>query len=122
MNYLQYIHSVTRSDQAGASLNYLVSGADSRVREVIGKHILDTAYGSGKILFLVDNTQSGSVLTDFGRFRVVKPLNGEVNLCHDLLAVATLKEISRLRSLLVELGLGVGLPVIIWVSGHRAEG
>lgn len=104
MNYLQYIHSVAQPREATAGLNYLVSGADSRVREVIGKHILDTVYESGKILFLVDNTQSGSILGSFGQFRVVNLLNSEVDLCHDLLGVSSLKEISRLRSLLVELG------------------
>lgn len=104
MNYLQYIHSVCRSAQTGTGIRYLVSGVDSHVRQVLGQHIVNTAYASGKILFIVDNTHSGSELTSFGNFQVMNLLNCDVDLCHDLLEVSSLKEISRLRSLLADLG------------------
>lgn len=104
MNYLQYINSVYQPAQNGSGISYLVSGVDSRVRQVLGQHIVNTAYASGKILFIVDNTQSGSEFACFGGFQVMNPLNCDVDLCHDLLEVSSLKEISRLRSLLANLG------------------
>jgi hypothetical protein len=103
MNYLQYIKSVQPATQTVDS-NYLVSGVDSRVRLIVGQQILGSLYNEGKILFILDNTQSRSTFPNFGEFKVVNPLNGNVNLCNDLLEVRSLGEISRLRSLLVALG------------------
>lgn len=104
MNYLQYIHSVYQPTGAGTGIRYLVSGVDFRVRQVLGQYIVNSVYDSGKVLFVLDSTQSGSEFTNFGRFQVMNPLNGDVDLCHDLLEVSSLKEISRLRSLLMDLG------------------
>lgn len=105
MNYLQYINSVYHQPiQPNIGVNFLVSGVDAHVRQVIGQHIVDTTYANGKILFVIDNTLSGSEFTSFGNFRVANPLNGDIDLCCDLFEVKSLKEISRLRSLLTDLG------------------
>lgn len=104
MNYLQYINSVYRPVQNDISTRYLISGVDFRVRQVLGQYIMNSLYDAGKILFILDNTQSGSDFTNFGRFHVLNPLNGDVDLCNDLFEVTSLREISRLRSLLAELG------------------
>lgn len=103
MNYLQYINSVSRP-AGNVTDNYLVSGIDPLVRQVIGQQLVNTAYSAGRILFILDNTQSNSTFNSFGAFRVLHPLNGDVNLCYDLLELSSLKEISRLRSLLADLG------------------
>lgn len=104
MNHLQYINSVYRHVTNNSSIRYLISGADLRVRQVFGKYITDSSYNDGKILFILDNTQNGSNFTDFGDFNVSNPLNGDVDLCNDLFEVSSLREISRLRSLLSKLG------------------
>lgn len=104
MNYLQYIHSVYQPEYVNNDIRYLVSGIDFRVRKVLGQYIVNSIYESGKTLFILDSTQSGSAFTDFGGFKVMDPLNGDVNLCYDLLEVSSLKEVSRLRSLLSDLG------------------
>ena len=104
MNYLQYIHSVYQSEYLTNDIRYLVSGIDFRVRKVLGQYIVNSIYESGKTLFILDSTQSGSTFTDFGGFKVMNPLNGDVNLCHDLFEISSLKEVSRLRSLLSDLG------------------
>lgn len=104
MNYLQYIHSVYQPEYLNNDIRYLVSGVDFRVRQILGQYIVNSIYEAGRVLFILDSTQSGSVFTDFGGFKVMNPLNGDVNLCHDLLEVSSLKEVSRLRSLLSDLG------------------
>lgn len=104
MNYLQYINSVYSSAQSTVDMRYLVSGVDSRVRQIVGQYIVNSVYDAGKMLFIVDSTKDGREFGSFGRFRVLNPLNGDVNLCDDLLEVSSLREISRLRSLLSELG------------------
>lgn len=104
MNYLQYIHSVYPPEHAGINIRYLVSGVDLRVRQILGQYIVNSIYDSGKILFILDSTQSGNEMVNFGRFKIMNPLNGDVALCHDLLEVSSLKKISRLRSLLAEFG------------------
>ncbi len=104
MNALQYINSVYRPTQSGTCINYMVSGIDPWVRQVLNQHIVNTAYNAGKILFIVDNTKSGFEFANLGAFCVMNPLNGDVNLCHDFFEVSSLKEISRLRTLLTELG------------------
>ena len=103
MNYLQYIQSVYQPEYLNNDIRYLVSGIDFRVRKVLGQYTVNSIYESGKILFILDSTQSGSAFTDFGGFKVMNPLNGDVDLCHDLLEVSSLKEVSRLRSLLSDL-------------------
>ncbi len=104
MNYLQYIQSLYQPEYSNNDIRYLVSGVDSRVRKILGQYIVNSVYESGKILFILDSTQSGSAFTDFGGFKVMNPLNGDIDLCHDLLEVSSLKEVSRLRSLLSDLG------------------
>ena len=104
MNYLQYIYSVYRPGQKNSDIRYLISGVDHRVREVLGQLIVDSLYRAGRILFLLDSTQNNRNFKDFGCFPVLNLLNGDVDLCSDLLEVSSLREISRLRSLLMELG------------------
>lgn len=117
MNYLQYIHSVYQPDYL-TDIRYLVSGIDFRVRKVLGQYIVNSIYESGKTLFILDGTQGGSTFTDFGDFKVMNPLNGDVNLCHDLFEVSSLKEVSRLRSLLSDFGFdeGKAMKVISYLS------
>lgn len=100
MNYLQYIAAAQQS--AGAPL-FLVSGADVAVREVIGRNIVGAAYHQNKTLFIIDNTQN-AYLGMVGNYTVVDILNGDVSLCENLLEVSSLRSISRLRSLLTDLG------------------
>lgn len=117
MNYLQYIHSVYQSEYLTNDIRYLVSGIDFRVRKVLGQYIVNSIYESGKTLFILDSTQSGSTFTDFGGFKVMNPLNGDVNLCHNLFEISSLKEVSRLRSLLSDLGFdGTAMKVISYLS------
>lgn len=104
MNYLEYISSVYGFAQSAVDMRYLVSGVDSRVRQIVGQYIVNSIFDAGKILFIVDSTKGGREFGSFGRFRVLNPLNGDVSLCHDLLEVSSIREISRLRSLLSELG------------------
>lgn len=107
VNYLQYIESVQPNGThiPFPFLRFLVSGADADVHQIVGQNIISSAYGRGKTLFVVDNTQSNSdIHADFGRYHVINALNGDVSLCNDLLKVNTLKGISRLRSLLADLG------------------
>lgn len=103
MDYLQYI-----AQQEGVThpiKRYLVSGVDTRVRETIGHNIISSAYSRGMTLFIVNNIQNNVyALGGFGRYRLVNVLNGEVSLCEDLLNVNSLVGISRLRSLLSDLG------------------
>ena len=105
VNYLQYIGSVQQGGVTFPNMRFLVSGVDSKVRQIVGQNIVSSAYDRGKTLFVVDNTQSYNARqTGFGRYQVVNALNGEVSLCNDLLNVNSLKSISRLRSLLSDLG------------------
>lgn len=105
MNYLQYINSVYQADQTYSNIRFLVSGVDLKVRRVIGQNIIESCRSRGLTLFIVDTTQSNTnFYTEFGDYRVVDVLNGEVSLCSDLLEVRTLKGISRLRGLLTDLG------------------
>ena len=104
MNYLQYIASMNYGNQPFSDIRFLLSGTDSAVRQVLGHHILTSAFNRHKTLFLVDNTQNHSELTNLGPYRVTNILNGDINLCEDLLEVFSLKGISRLRSLLMDLG------------------
>lgn len=105
VNYLQYIGSVQQGGTTFPNARFLVSGIDAKVRQIVGQNIVASAYERGKILFIVDNTQScNAIQTGFGRYQVVNVLNGEVSLCNDLLNVNSLKSISRLRSLLSDLG------------------
>ena len=105
VNYLQYIGSVQQSCITCPNVRFLVSGVDTKVRQIVGQNIVSSAYDRGKTLFIVDNTQSYNAMqTGFGRYHVVNALNGEVSLCNDLLDVNSLKSISRLRSLLSDLG------------------
>lgn len=105
VNYLQYIGSVQQGGVTFPNVRFLVSGVDSKVRQIVGQNIVSSAYDRGKTLFVVDNTQSYNAMqTGFGRYHVVNALNGEVSLCNDLLNVNSLNSISRLRSLLSDLG------------------
>lgn len=105
VNYLQYIGSVQQGGAAFPGTRFLVSGADAKVRRIVGQNIVASAYDRGLTLFIVDNTQSsGAERAGFGRYRVVDALSGEVSLCNDLLRVNSLRSISRLRSLLADLG------------------
>ena len=52
MNYLQYINSVYSSAQSTVDMRYLVSGVDSRVRQIVGQYIVNSVYDAGKLLFV----------------------------------------------------------------------
>lgn len=78
MNYLQYINSVYSSAQSTVDMRYLVSGVDSRVRQIVGQYIVNSVYDAGKLLFIVDSIKDGREFGSFGRFRVLNPLNGDV--------------------------------------------
>lgn len=105
VNYLQYIDSVRKGGITFPNVRFLVSGIDSKVRQIVGANIISSAYDRNKILLVVDNTQNCNDLqTHFDRYHVVNVLNGEVSLCNDLLNINSLKSISRLRSLLLDLG------------------
>jgi len=72
--------------QNAANVRFLVSGVDSKVRQIVGQNIVSSAYDRGKTMFVVDNTQSYNTMqTGFGRYQVVNALNGEVSLCNDWL-------------------------------------
>lgn len=105
VNYLQYIGSVQQGGTMFLNVRFLVSGVDARVRQIVGQNIVASAYDRDMTLFIVDNTQSNNAMqAGFGCYRVVNALNGEVSLCNDLLNVNSLQSISRLRSLLADLG------------------
>lgn len=105
VNYLQYIGSVQQGGTMFPNVRFLVSGVDARVRQIVGQNIVASAYDRDMTLFIVDNTQSNNAMqAGVGCYRVVNALNGEVGLCNDLLNVNSLQSISRLRSLLADLG------------------
>ncbi len=105
VNYLQYIGSVQQGGTMFPNVRFLVSGVDARVRQIVGQNIVASAYDRGMTLFIVNNTQSNNAMqAGLGCYRVVNALNGEVSLCNDLLNVNSLQSISRLRSLLADLG------------------
>ncbi len=105
MDYLQYMNMVRSDAKNPAPPRFLVSGVDTEVRMVVGNQILASAYSRGLPLFVLDHTkEERDYSAGFGRYRVVDALNGEVSLCKDLLNVDSLKGISRLRSLLSDLG------------------
>lgn len=105
VNYLQYINDLQQGGVTFPNVRFLVSGIDAKVRQVVGQNIVASTYSRGMTLFIVDNTlYSYALQTGFGRYHVVNALSGEVSLCNDLLNVSSLKGISRLRSLLADLG------------------
>ena len=105
MNYLQYIGSVHQTSTQFPQTRFLVSGIDGLVKQVVCQNIVVSTYNSGKTLFVVDNTQNVETLSNrLGYYNIVNILNGDVSLCDDLLDVKSLKGISRLRSLLSDLG------------------
>ena len=101
MNYLQYINSVYRGEQMPAA-NFLASGADPVVRNVIGRHIVDTAHERGRILFLLNNTQGEFVHNYFGSYHVEDIMDGHVRLLENNFDVSSPRALSRLRSLLLD--------------------
>ena len=104
INYLQYINSVCQTENFELN-RFLVSGADPSVRQIVGEHIAVSAFSRGLSMFIVDNTAGGSDYSvDLCGYRVMNALNGDVSLCSDLFDINTLKGISRLRSLLADLG------------------
>lgn len=105
VNYMQYISSVKQRGAMLPCIRFLVSGIDTRVHRIVGQNIVASAYERGMTLFIVDNTQNSSAMqAGFGCYRVVNVLNGDVSLCNDLLNVNSFKNISRLRSLLADIG------------------
>ena len=105
VNYLQYIDSVQQGESTFPCVRFLVSGIDAKVHQIVGQNIISSAYDRDKILFVVDNTQSNILMQNkFGHYDIVNVLTGEVSLCNDLLNMHSLRGISRLRSLLADLG------------------
>lgn len=106
VNYLQYIRSIQSDGRWGTpELRFLVSGADSQVRRVVGEAILSDCRTRSKTLYLVDYTQ-GAIGAGgrLGALPVRDALDSPVRLCGDLLEVDTVPQISRLRNLLASLG------------------
>lgn len=105
MNYLQVIRSVCPEEgPVLPGLRFLVSGADARVRSVVGADLVGSAWDRGMTLLVVDNTHGNFSPSTFGRYSVVDALSGGVCLCRDLLNVDSLLSVTRLRSLLTALG------------------
>ena len=100
MNYLQYIESI---QQPVATPLFLVSGADASVHNIIGHNVLKAAFRQDKCVFVVDNTLN-TYHNFIGGHKVVDAIGGELSLCDNLLDVSTLKNISRLRALLADVG------------------
>ena len=44
VNYLQYINSFQQGGVAFPNVRFLVSGVDSKVRQIVGQNIVATAY------------------------------------------------------------------------------
>ncbi len=108
MNYLQYIGSYHQNESQMPELRFLVSGLDILVRRTVVQNLISSAYSKGKTLFIVDNTKSFDLHGGFGQYPVVSVLNGEIGLCKDLFQVSSLSGISRLRTLLSDLGFDGG--------------
>ncbi len=86
-------------------MRFLVSGIDPKVRQVVGANLVASAFSRRLSLFVVDNTQNAADHSmGLGKYRVVNVLNGGIALCGNLLEVDTLMGISRLRSLLADIG------------------
>ena len=104
MNYLQYIRSVQPA--SGPACDFLISGIDPLVRNAVGGQLVSGLFENRMPLFVVNNAHRSSLLTDFGPYRVVSALSGEVSFCRELLDVDSLAlaSISRLRSFLAGLG------------------
>lgn len=101
MNGIEYVTTLYKPEQN--DIRCLISGIDTRVHAIFAKHIVKSIYDHDKILFILNNTHSNIDL-NFGNFKVLNPLDGEVNLCSDLFNVFSPKEMSRFRSLLKKLG------------------
>lgn len=106
VNYLQYIESVQKTASGCLSgIRFLVSGADGKVRRIIGENIVSSCRSRGMTLFIADNTRS---FADFSAglagYRVTDVLSGEVSLCRDLFETDSLRKISRLRALMKSFG------------------
>lgn len=105
MNYLQYIGSLRAGHPSSVFPRFLVSGADTGVRQIVGRDIVHSCRAQNRILFILDNTQNTAAFGKaLGGYRVVEMLSGQVSLCADLLEVSSLQNISRLRNFLSGLG------------------
>lgn len=104
VDYLQYIGSVSQNNRIFDNVRFLVSGADTYVRQIVGQNIIASCQRRRKVLFVLDNTRNFTEISNFGSYHVINFLNGEVSLCGDILEVSSLKAISRMRSLLADLG------------------
>ena len=63
MNNIQYINSEYSSAQSTVDMRNLVSGVDSRVRQIVGQYIVNSVYDAGKLLF-------GKITEKIFRFRL----------------------------------------------------
>ena len=100
-NFIQYISAHCQTHP----LRLLVSGADQKVSHLISQQLIHAAFARGSPLFVLDNTQTFS---DFpitlDGYQAINATRDGVCLCPDLLTPDSLTQISRLRSLLAELG------------------
>ena len=48
VNYLQYIGSVQQGGVTFPNVRFLVSGVDSKVRQIVGQNIVSSAYDRGR--------------------------------------------------------------------------
>lgn len=104
-NYLQYIGSFYQDQTAFPPVQFLVSGIDPEVRQVVGNNITASTFSRRLPLFIIDNTRGSADFSGgLNGYRVVNALNGDINLCEDLFKVGTLKGISHLRGFLSDFG------------------
>lgn len=104
MNYLQYIKSVDKDELHS---RFIVSGVDTRVRNVVGNDIMKSCYNRNKTLFVIDNTTRSDNIS-YGNIEgygsVVNLLDGKICLCRDFFKIESLTEMSRFRMLLSDMG------------------
>ncbi len=118
VNFVQYIKSYHQNEAQIPDLNFLVSGLDVIVRQVVAQKLVSVAYDKGKTLFLVDNTKTYDLHTTFSQYPIVNILRDGIGLCEELLQVSSLSEISRLRTLLADLGFdgGQAMKVVAYLK------
>ncbi len=105
VDYLQYIRSARADEPLSSGARFLVSGADAMVRQTVGQHIVASCHARSKTLFVVDNTRSAADLScGLAGYPVYDALTDGVDLCSDFFEVGSLEQISRLRTLLNDLG------------------
>lgn len=105
-SYLQYIESVYNTDSMlYHGVHFLISGMDLRVRKIVAKQIISKCRSCGKNLLIVDNTKNcGDIYSSLQEYHMVDVLSDQVCICNDIFDTSSIRNVSRLRSLLSDLG------------------